>query len=44
MKGRLPLYIFLFFLVLFLAGIFLGEPRDVFQKGVTICLSCIGIN
>ncbi len=44
MKDRLPLYIFLLFLIIFLLGVLLGEPRDVFQKGVTICLSCIGIN
>ncbi len=44
MKDRAPLFIFIFFLILFVTGIVLGEANDVFQKGVTICLSCIGIN
>ena len=43
MKDRLPLYVFLLFLLFLMAGIFLREPDDVFQKAVTICLSCIGI-
>ncbi|GAU09163.1 CD1871A family CXXC motif-containing protein [Desulfoplanes formicivorans] len=32
-----------FFLVLFILGINLGEVDSVFEKGVAICLSCIGI-
>ncbi len=39
----MPLYAFVLFLIFFLGGILLGEANDVFQKGVTICLSCIGI-
>ncbi len=43
MKSRLPLFIFIFFCLLTLSGIVLGEPGEVFQKAVAICLSCIGI-
>ncbi len=43
MKERLPLFIFVFFLLMFITGILLDEAGNVFQKGVTICLSCIGI-
>ena len=32
-----------FFLLLFILGINLGEVDAVFEKGVSICLSCIGI-
>lgn len=32
-----------FFLLLFILGINLGEVDAVFEKGVAICLSCIGI-
>ncbi len=32
-----------FFLVLFVLGINLGDVNGVFEKGVTLCLSCIGI-
>ena len=44
MKDKIPLYTFIFFFILLLGGILLGEANDVFQKGVTICLSCIGID
>ncbi len=26
-----------------LLGVFLSEPRDFWNKGIRICLSCIGI-
>ncbi len=32
-----------FFLLLLILGINLGEVDAVFEKGVAICLSCIGI-
>ncbi len=30
-------------LMLIAAGLWAGEARDVWQKAVSICLSCIGI-
>ncbi|MGX9367036.1 CD1871A family CXXC motif-containing protein [Desulfoplanes sp. PS50] len=35
--------ILFFFLILFVLGINLGDVDGVFEKGVTLCLSCIGI-
>ncbi len=35
--------ILLLFLALFVLGINLGDVDGVFEKGVAICLSCIGI-
>jgi len=43
MMNRIPLYLFIFFCMLTFAGILLGEPTEVFNKAVSICLSCIGI-
>ncbi len=43
MKSRTPLFIFIFFCLLILSGMVLGEPGEVYQKAVAICLSCIGI-
>ncbi len=43
MKSRTPLIFFLFFCFMAITGIILGEPAEVYQKAVTICLSCIGI-
>ncbi len=43
---RVPLvscFVLLMFLALFVAGLILGEAQGVFEKGVAICLSCIGI-
>ncbi len=39
----LPLVLFLAAVALFVAGINLGEAATVFEKAVTVCLSCIGI-
>ena len=44
MKSKMPLYVFLLFFVIFVIGILMGDANDVFQKGVAICLSCIGID
>ena len=30
-------------IVLIIAGIYIGEPADVLQKAVNICLECIGV-
>lgn len=43
MKERLPMYLYIFSVFLIVAGLLLGEHKEVFQKAVTICLSCIGI-
>lgn len=43
LRQHLPYALLLVFLVLFAAGVTLGEPEAVFEKAVTICLSCIGI-
>lgn len=46
MINRSPLIsylVLLVFLILFILGINLGEVDSVFEKGVAICLSCIGI-
>lgn len=40
---RVPFFLLAFFLLLFLAGIALGEPTRVLEQAWTICLSCIGI-
>lgn len=40
---RTPFFLLAFFLLLFLAGIALGEPTRVLEQAWTICLSCIGI-
>lgn len=40
---RAPFFLLAFFLLLFLAGIALGEPTRVLEQAWTICLSCIGI-
>jgi hypothetical protein len=40
---KAPLYLFLFFLLLLLAGIALDEPSRVLERARSICLECIGI-
>ena len=39
----LPLVVFLTAAALFVTGVNLGEAASVFEKAVTVCLSCIGI-
>ncbi len=43
MKKYAPLLTTAAALFLLAAGIITGEPSDVWQKAVSICLSCIGI-
>ncbi len=38
-----PLLAGSFFLILWLAGIALGEPNRVLEQAWQVCLSCIGI-
>ena len=38
-----PYVLMVFFLLLLLVGINLGEVPEVLQNAVNICLSCIGI-
>ena len=40
---RAPFFLLALFLLLFLAGIALGEPTRVLEQAWSICLSCIGI-
>jgi hypothetical protein len=40
---KAPLFLFLFFLLLFLAGIAFDEPSRVLEQARSICLECIGI-
>ena len=40
---RTPFVLLALFLMLFLAGISLGEPTRVLEQAWSICLSCIGI-
>jgi hypothetical protein len=41
--GKMPFFLILLFLLLFLAGLNLGEAAFVWERAVQICLSCIGI-
>jgi hypothetical protein len=38
-----PVIILSFFLLLWFAGISLGEPVRVLEQAIRVCLSCIGI-
>ncbi len=40
---RTPLVLILLFLLLWLAGVNLGEPTRVLEQAKSICLACIGI-
>lgn len=40
---KIPLAFFLFFLLLFLAGIAFDEPSRVLEQARSVCLECIGI-
>lgn len=42
-KRKLPIILFVLFVVLMIAGLSLGEYVYVLEKAITICLSCIGI-
>ena len=41
--GKSPYILLLLFLVLLLVGINMGEVASVWEKAVSICLSCMGI-
>ncbi len=46
MKGKVrkaPFVLLFFFLLLWLAGVSLGEPTRVLEQAKSICLACIGI-
>ena len=40
---RGPIFVIGFFLLLWFAGISMGEPVRVLEQAVQVCLSCIGI-
>lgn len=46
-KGRLgkaaPFLILAAGIVLIVVGVLLGQPEDVFNKAVRVCLECIGV-
>jgi len=42
-RRKLPLFLFVLFVVIMIAGLSLGEYAYVLEKAITICLSCIGI-
>ena len=42
-RRKLPLFLFVLFVVIMIAGLRLGEYAYVLEKAITICLSCIGI-
>ncbi len=39
----IPLFVTVVAFAMLVVGIWSGEPGDVWQKAVSICLSCIGI-
>lgn len=43
MKKSIFIPIFILFLMVFILGIIMGEPRGVWQVAVEVCLGCIGI-
>ncbi|MDX9841359.1 MAG: CD1871A family CXXC motif-containing protein [Desulfobulbus sp.] len=40
---RTPLFLLLFFLLLLMIGIAVGEPARVLEQARTVCLECIGV-
>ncbi len=42
-KRHIPLITTVIAVIMIAAGIYTGEPAEVWQKAVSICLSCIGI-
>jgi hypothetical protein len=42
-RRKLPLLLFVLFVVIMIAGLSIGEYSSVLEKAITICLSCIGI-
>jgi hypothetical protein len=42
-KRKLPIFLFILFVVLMAVGLSLGEYSKVLEQAITICLSCIGI-
>lgn len=42
-RRKLPIFLFVLFVVLMVVGLGLGEYSYVLEKAISICLSCIGI-
>lgn len=43
MKNKLPVILFLSAIALIGAGAFRGEVLEVLNKGINLCLECVGI-
>ena len=43
MKRKKFIFLFVFFMILMVVGLALGEYARVLEQAITICLSCIGI-
>jgi hypothetical protein len=43
LRALLPYVVLVVFVALTVAGLWLGEFRDVLVNAATVCLSCIGI-
>ena len=43
MKNKIPIVFLLFALVLIGVGAFRGEALEVLNKGINLCLECVGI-
>ena len=43
MRRKKFIFLFVFFMILMVVGLALGEYARVLEQAITICLSCIGI-
>lgn len=43
MKDKLPYALLVFFILITLGGIFIGEVSKVIETAIAVCLGCMGI-